>query len=187
MGDQEPRKTTPGVRRAQLSTADTPLPLVAPDAFVARQRFEEKHPDALAIYCSDGRFTNSVEELLQSLGFPRLDTLTMPGGPALLNLWSAQFSDMDASSRAAQFLIRGHTLTHIVLFAHQGCGYYRARYGALEAQHVYERQLHDLRVAAHGLRIPRPELDVRAFFARPERGQVHFDLVRLDGHEPTMG
>ena len=44
--------------------------------FQGRTAFHEEHPTALAVYCSDGRFTESVEELLRALGHERLDTLT---------------------------------------------------------------------------------------------------------------
>ena len=50
------------------------------DSFSPRMRFEATHPEALAVYCSDGRFTDAVEELLHHLGYTRLDTLTLPGG-----------------------------------------------------------------------------------------------------------
>ena len=45
--------------------------------------YDAAYPDALAVYCSDGRFTRAVDELLAKLGHPRLDTLTIPGGPGL--------------------------------------------------------------------------------------------------------
>jgi len=53
--------------------------------FVASERFRPSHPSALAVYCSDGRFTRAVEQLLESKGCARVDTLTMPGGPALFS------------------------------------------------------------------------------------------------------
>ena len=49
--------------------------------FQSSTPYEPSHPKALAIYCSDGRFTQPVEDLLHSLGHARLDTCTLPGGP----------------------------------------------------------------------------------------------------------
>lgn len=60
--------------------------------FVASAPFSEEHPKALAVYCSDGRFTEAVEDLLASVGNRRIDTLTIPGGAALLHFWSAASS-----------------------------------------------------------------------------------------------
>jgi hypothetical protein len=62
--------------------------------------YDRTHPAALAIYCSDGRFTRAVERLLKSLGHSRLDTMTLPGGPALLNPWPADLSEVHIFTRA---------------------------------------------------------------------------------------
>jgi len=35
--------------------------------YVARAGFDARHPTALTVYCSDGRFTDAVEELLDEL------------------------------------------------------------------------------------------------------------------------
>jgi hypothetical protein len=145
--------------------------------FTARETFDPAHPSALAVYCSDGRFTNAVEELLHHRGHSRLDTLTIPGGPGLLNLWSAQFSDMDAVSRAASFLISGHALTHVVLLAHQGCGYYRARYAARSPKQIMEQQLGDLRTAGRLLRTSHSNLSIELYYAVVRDGRVVFEVV----------
>src|SRR5687767_10034945 len=116
--------------------------------FRATTEFEAQHPTALAIYCSDGRFTRSVEELLESLGHDRLDTMTMPGGPALLHVHASLYSDADATTRAAGFLIRGHHIRHAILLAHEGCGYYRARYPTESGGELLRRQLADLAAVA---------------------------------------
>ena len=57
--------------------------------------FDASHPKALAIYCSDGRFTSAVEVLLEAVGHDRLDTMTLPGGPALLCTSAANLSEVD--------------------------------------------------------------------------------------------
>ena len=87
--------------------------------FTTKSRFNPDHPPALALYCSDGRYTQPVEELLRHLGHDRLDTLTLPGGPGLLSLTSAGFVELDATKRGAGFLIVGHRIRDVFLIAHQ--------------------------------------------------------------------
>ena len=145
--------------------------------FISKVLYEETHPTVLAIYCSDGRFTDGVEDLAQELGHDRIDTLTIPGGPALLNRWVADYLESDVVTRAARFLIEGHHITEVLLLAHAGCGYYRARHGALGPEFIAEQQLTDLRHAAEELRKAYPEMNVRLFFARPQGGRIHFEPV----------
>jgi len=147
------------------------------NAFLSTARFDAAHPKALAIYCSDGRFTQPVEDLLHHLGHERLDTLTMPGGPGLLNLWAGSLLEADQVERAARFLIQGHAIDHAVLLAHAGCGYYRQRYPGRPAADVKQSQLDDLRVAARAVRAARPGLGVVLYYASPEGGRVRFEPV----------
>ena len=159
-------------------------PATQPGVFRTRTGYRAEHPKALAMYCSDGRFTEAVEELLRALGHERLDTLTLPGGPGLLNTWSAQVTDLDAVRRGSAFLIEGHALTDVVLLAHAGCGYYRARFANRSPEDLVVRQLHDLRVAADDLRLRCRSVNVRGFFARPDGAGVVFDAVDVDTKEP---
>jgi hypothetical protein len=140
-------------------------------------RFDRDHPNALAIYCSDGRFTDSVEELCHTIGHPRLDVLCMPGGPALLDLGSASFSALEAMRTSASFLIRGHKSKHVVLIAHDGCGYYRERYRFETPEEIIKQQRDDLRTASQWLMGAHPDLAVVCFFAKPESSKVHFEEV----------
>src|SRR6478736_99849 len=89
--------------------------------------YDASHPDALAVYCSDGRFTHAVANLLEKLGYDRLDTLTIPGGPGLFEMGTSSLTDVDTVRKAANFLVVGHHIKHITLLAHEGCGYYKAQ------------------------------------------------------------
>ncbi|WP_164016500.1 carbonic anhydrase [Pyxidicoccus trucidator] len=149
------------------------------NAFVSRVPYEHTHPTVLAIYCSDGRFTDAVEDLAQHLGHERIDTLTIPGGPALLNRWVADYLESDVITRAARFLIEGHHITEVLLLAHAGCGYYQTRHGALGPEFVAEQQLTDLRHAAEELQKAHPRMAVRLFFTRPHGERIHFEPVSL--------
>ena len=145
--------------------------------FIAQMPFEAQHPHALAIYCSDGRFTEPVEELARHLGHERIDTLTLPGGPGLLNRFSADYLESDMVTRAAHFLIRGHHIKEVLLLAHAQCGYYQARHGVLGADFIAEQQLTDLHAAAAELRKVFPELAVHLYFVRPHGTAIHFEAV----------
>jgi hypothetical protein len=145
--------------------------------YVSRVPYEASHPHVLAVYCSDGRFTDAVEDLAQHLGHERIDTLTLPGGPGLLNRWSADYLESEMVMRAAKFLIQGHHITEVLLMAHAGCGYYQKRHGALGPEFVAEQQLTDLRTAAKELRKAHPELTVHLYFVRPHGADIHFEPV----------
>jgi carbonic anhydrase-like protein len=145
--------------------------------FVSQVPYEASHPHVLAVYCSDGRFTDAVEDLARHLGHERIDTLTLPGGPGLLNRWSAEYLESDMVTRAAHFLIRGHHITEVLLLAHAGCGYYQTRHGALGPEFVAEQQLTDLRTAAEELRKTFPHLTVHLYFVRPHGSAIHFEPI----------
>jgi hypothetical protein len=148
-----------------------------PQPFVATAVYEPSHPSALALYCSDGRFTESVEELLRSLGHARLDTLTMPGGPGLFNVWMSGMSDSTAIATGAKFLIEGHKIARVILVAHEGCGYYRKHLGGRSPADIREKQEDDLRLAARALQGIRSGLRVDRYYARVADHRVAFDVV----------
>ncbi len=153
-----------------------------PQLFIAKVPYEHSHPHVLAVYCSDGRFTDAVEELARHLGHERIDTLTLPGGPGLLNRWSADYLESDMVTRAARFLIEGHHIQEVLLLAHAGCGYYQARHGALGAEFIAEQQLKDLEAAEEELRKAHPGIVVHRYFVRPLGAKIHFEP--LDTPEP---
>jgi len=139
--------------------------------------YDPTHPTALAVYCSDGRFTRAVEELLQGLGYGRLDTLTIPGGPAHLSPQTATYAEGQLIGEAASFLISSHHVSHVVLLAHDGCGHYKQRLFGMDEAYVHEQQLADLHEARHLLIRAHAGLDVRAFYATVENDAVRFDEV----------
>ena len=143
-------------------------------------KFEAAYPDALAVYCSDGRFGHAIEELFHHLGHPRLDTLTIPGGAGLLNHRTSGYGDCDTFTRAAEFLIRGHHLTFVVLLAHENCGFYGLKYPDLSHAEIAKRQRADLLLAKAELEATHPRLAVAAYLAIPEGEHVRFDTITLD-------
>jgi len=140
-------------------------------------RYDPSHPSTLAIYCSDGRFTHAVEDHCEDLGHERIDTMTLPGGPALLISGAADLSEVHVFTRAAHFLIEAHAIKHVFLFAHDGCGFYRARYGRLDDVAIRRMQVENLRAAHASLRRHFPEVTVTCTFAAPEGAAVTFTDV----------
>jgi hypothetical protein len=139
--------------------------------------FEEAHPEALSLYCSDGRFTRSVEALLHKLGHPRLDTLTMPGGPGLLDADGARLSESSSVRRATSFLVQGHGIKTVILIAHEGCGYYRKRYRGRSPEELISIQIAELQKAASWLESAHPALRIECYYARPHKGRIAFSSV----------
>lgn len=148
-------------------------------AFISKVPYEHTHPTVLAIYCSDGRFTEAVEDLAHHLGHSRIDTLTIPGGPALLNRWVANYLESDTVMRGARFLIEGHHITEVLLLAHAGCGYYQANHGSRGPEFIAEQQLADLRFAANEFQKHYPDVRVHLYFTRPNGKKIHFEPVSL--------
>jgi hypothetical protein len=140
--------------------------------------FDPHHPTALAVYCSDGRFTRAVEDLLRKLGHDRLDTMTLPGGPALLNHGPADLSEVFVFSRATRFLIEAHKITHAVLLAHENCGFYRARFGRAADERIRKVQIEHLQIAGATLARQHPGLAVACYYARIVNERVAFDEIK---------
>jgi hypothetical protein len=145
--------------------------------YLAHTAFDAAHPSALAVYCSDGRFTESVEELLKSLGHDRLDTMTLPGGPGLFNVLASGFFELETVKRASGFLIEGHKIREAILIAHEGCGYYRGRMPTSTPDAILAVQEDDLRVAGRLLHDRHPNLKVHLFCARIAQARVLFDPI----------
>jgi hypothetical protein len=143
----------------------------------SRPQFDPSHPNALALYCSDGRFTDAVEHLLHGLGFPRLDTLTIPGGPGLLEMMSADSATATVVRKSLSFLVKGHAIKHVVLVAHQGCGYYKERFRRDTPEALVKRQIADLGTAEKWLRAHHAGVAVTKYFAAVRDGRVVFDAT----------
>ena len=145
--------------------------------FVATVPYDASHPSALALYCSDGRFTEAVEELFRSLGHGRLDTLTMPGGPGLFNVWIAGMGDSTAISGGSRFLIEAHQIRRVLLIAHEGCGFYRKHLSGREPEQIRAQQEDDLRVAARALETARGGIRLDLYYATVAAKHVAFTAV----------
>jgi Putative carbonic anhydrase len=136
--------------------------------------YEQTRIHAAAVYCSDGRVGEQIDEFLHNaLGLPRYDRVAVPGGPACLAGNLVTFQEARGVEDAIRFLIRVHDLQQVVLIAHEGCAYYRDRLGVPDASLLAE-QRQDLEKAIRAVRRFQDGLKVEAFLARTASGRIRF-------------
>jgi len=145
-------------------------------------RFDDSRIRAAAIYCSDGRFGEQVDDFLHNgLKLPRCDRLAVPGGAASLAGHFLACREEDGLVEHLRFLIGAHDLERVVLIAHQDCAFYAHRLH-VPAPRLETRQLEDVQAAAERLRSLSRSLAVEGFFARKHAdGTVRFESLRLGG------
>jgi hypothetical protein len=133
---------------------------------------------AAAVYCSDGRFGDQVDDLLHNaLHLPRYDRLALPGGPACLTGRFLVYQEADALLRHLRFLFDVHQLDRLVFIAHQDCAFYSRRLQISPAQ-LEREQCDDLHQAIQRVTSLFGCGQADAFFARLcENGQVQFERV----------
>src|SRR5262249_42272201 len=92
------------------------------------QPYEDARIHAAAVYCSDGRIGEQIDDFLHNgLGLPRYDRVAVPGGPACLAGRLMAFWEARGVEDQLRFLAQVHGLTRVVLIAHEGCAYYAQR------------------------------------------------------------
>jgi hypothetical protein len=142
--------------------------------FVSHHPFEAERIAAAAVYCSDGRFGEQMDEFLHAgLGLPRYDRLAIPGGAACLAGHVKGFHEKTSLERQLAFLIREHGLKKIVLIAHEGCAYYKDVWTGMQS--TIEQQAEDLKRAAEQIRLWNTNVEISAWFARKLDGKIHFE------------
>jgi hypothetical protein len=146
--------------------------------FTSTVPFEAERIAAVAIYCSDGRYGDAIDEFMHGhLLLPRYDRLAIPGGAAWLG-WRccASLGHYGLLSDQLDFLMQVHDLRRAVLIAHYGCAYYLRRHVG-DADSLLPAQIQDLRDAASALRNRYTRLQVETYLARADGGQVCFTVV----------
>ena len=143
--------------------------------FVSSHPFEAERIAAAAVYCSDGRFGEQMDEFLHAgLHLPRYDRMAIPGGAACLAGHVKGFHEKNSLERQLSFLIREHGLKKIVLIAHEGCAYYKDVWTGMQT--VIEQQSEDLRRAAEQIRFwSTGVVQISCYFARKIDGKVAFE------------
>ncbi len=139
--------------------------------------FDHNRIGAAAVYCSDGRFGEQVDELLfNTLNLPRYDRLVVPGGAACLAGHFATYREEEGVAEQLKFLLAVHEVRQVVLIAHQDCAYY-TKWLHVPPLHLEARQREDLGKAVRHVKRFGRDLEVSAYFARREGDRVSFERV----------
>lgn len=142
--------------------------------YVSGVPFDERRVGAAAVYCSDGRFGEQMDEFLHAgLGLPRYDRVAVPGGAACLAGHVMAYSEKVALERQLGFLIDEHALRRVVLIAHDGCAFYKQLWTGWHS--VEEQQALDVAKAIEQIHLWNPKVEVEAYFARKVGGRVAFE------------
>ncbi len=154
-------------------------------AFISREPWCERRVRAMAIYCSDGRWGDAIDEFChQGLGVPAYDRFAVPGGAAWLNnLDCSRFYLCEAARQQIDFLVKSHGLERIILITHFGCAFYAHRLG-LGPEACLPKQLEELHSAAKTLHRWFDGLRVEAYLATREAGSIVFHGVEAPEKTP---
>jgi hypothetical protein len=142
-------------------------------------RFDANRIRAAAVYCSDGRFGEQIDNLLHDqLELPRYDRLAIPGGAACLAGHFNAYREEEGVAEQLRFLIGVHDVRRVVLIAHQDCAYYTdwLRIAPLQLE---ARQREDLLKAIRHVKRLGASVEVLAFFARRQGECVTFERVAI--------
>jgi hypothetical protein len=154
--------------------AVAPAKPTARPVFISEVPFDHQRIGAAALYCSDGRYGEQMDDFLhKSLGLPRYDRVAIPGGAGCLAGHIKSYQELWALDRQLTFLIQSHDLNRIVLIAHEGCGFYADL--APPSESIEPLQRADLQKAADHIRLWNLGVTVDGYFARKVNGRVAFE------------
>ena len=139
--------------------------------------FTTNRIQAAALYCSDGRFGEQIDDFLHhKLRLPRYDRVAVPGGPACIAGHFLAYRHEEGVVEFIKFLVRVHQVTRVVLIAHQNCAFY-IDYLKVHSIDILERQRDDLAKAVRRVHDVAPHVDVDAYFARLHDTQIRFQTL----------
>ncbi len=147
--------------------------------YESQTAYLEDRIHAAAVYCSDGRIGEQMDEFLHhGLKLPRYDRVACPGGPVCLSGRLMAIWESRGVEEQLRFLIRAHEVTQVILIGHSGCAYYRLHLGIPQAQ-LLQEQLVDLDRAATAIRrgLAGTAIEVKTYFAHRIGTRVRFELI----------
>lgn len=157
-----------GVSGIELGPA---LPIAT---YHAIERWRAERIGALALYCSDGRWGEAIDEFChRHLQIPRYDRCAVPGGPA----WIANLQGDATANQAVRiqldFLVQVHSLERIVLITHFGCAWYGQK-RRKSPDECLTAQAADICSAAANLRSWYPGMQLEAYLAMRQQESISF-------------
>jgi hypothetical protein len=145
--------------------------------FVSSVPYDTERIHAAALYCSDGRVGDHIDDFLHhGLGFPRYDRVACPGGPVALADRFQAFWDARGIEEQIRFLTQVHDVKTVVLIAHEACAYY-ARRLSIPAERIEIEQHVDLRSATKTVQRLAPFVAVKRYMARLHGAKIGFEAV----------
>lgn len=130
---------------------------------------------AAAVYCSDGRYGEHIDDLLQrGLHLPRYDRLAVPGGAACLAGHFPTYREEQGVVEQLRFLVDVHQIEQVVLVAHSDCAFYLKRLRTSPLQLESQQRL-DLQKATRRVQRFSRLLKVHAFIGRRHHSRVVFE------------
>lgn len=147
--------------------------------YESRIPYERSRIHAAALYCSDGRVGEHFDDFLQnSLGLPRYDRVSLPGGPGCLAGHPQARLEEQGVVDELQFLVEVHGLERVVLIAHQGCAYYSTRLELKEPRLELVLRADLVRAAAYVNRVTGLEA-IEAYYAKLVQNRIVFEPVSV--------
>ena len=150
-----------------------------PQPYESSVPFRPDRMQAVALYCSDGRFGVQVDDLLQQrLLLPRYDRLAVPGGPACLADHFATLREAEVMLSNLRFLVEVHDLQRVVLITHENCAFYTHRL-KIPPMQLRTQQHEDMSKAVQRTRELASGMTVEAFFAHIKDDRVVFEAMEI--------
>lgn len=148
-----------------------------PTPYVSSLAYEPSRIFAAAVYCSDGRLGDHVDDFLHNgLGLPRYDRVACPGGPVALAGRLAAHWEARGVEEQLRFLAQVHEIRKVVLIAHAGCAYYSHRL-FLSPDKVEQEQIDDLQKAHWTVERIVPGIEVTQYLLRVSGTEVAFEAT----------
>ena len=147
------------------------------ESFVSSIPYEAARIYAAAVYCSDGRIGDHVDDFLHNgLGLPRYDRVACPGGPVALSGRFQAFWDARGVEEQLRFLAQVHDVKTVVLITHANCAYYLKRLSIPPAG-LETAQREDLAKATTTVQRMMPAANVKRYMASMSGAEIRFDAA----------